>query len=180
MHNANTIFTIPRIFELLRITPFRSFPRKRESSSFWTDVDPCFRGCNDNGDFHFFGWAAALWKFSSAYPAAPARVSAPIGQLRAHRRYSLSRALPRDSSPGYDSTALFGNDLRIALSLQMPAPNRVERNWFEGRRSEVRMRAGGSPPYIRRRTRGREMVTSKQVYEIWRAFVGRAHRKDNV
>jgi hypothetical protein len=40
-----------------KITPCRSFPRKREFSSFWTDVDPRLRGGDNNGDFHFVGWS---------------------------------------------------------------------------------------------------------------------------
>jgi hypothetical protein len=45
-------------FALLKITPCLSFPRKRESSSMWTDVDPRLRGGDNTGDFHLLGWAA--------------------------------------------------------------------------------------------------------------------------
>jgi hypothetical protein len=37
---------------------FLSFPRKRESRSLWTDVDPRLRGGDDNSDSHLLGWAA--------------------------------------------------------------------------------------------------------------------------
>ena len=47
---------IPRS-ALSKITRRQSFPRKRESISCWTDVDPRLRG-GDTGDFHPFGWAA--------------------------------------------------------------------------------------------------------------------------
>ena len=36
-----------------------SFPRKRESSSMWMDLDPRLRGGDNTGDFHLFGWDAA-------------------------------------------------------------------------------------------------------------------------
>jgi hypothetical protein len=40
-----------------KITPRRSFPRKRESSFFRTGVDPRLRGGDNKGDFHLVGWA---------------------------------------------------------------------------------------------------------------------------
>ena len=43
---------------LLKITPRQSFPRKRESSSFWTGLGPRLRGGDNNGDFDLLGWAA--------------------------------------------------------------------------------------------------------------------------
>jgi hypothetical protein len=48
-----------------KIRPRQSFPRKRESRSFWTDVDPRLRGGDDNGDFHLIGCAAGPWVLSS-------------------------------------------------------------------------------------------------------------------
>ena len=42
---------------LSKITPGLSFPRKRESSSMWTYVDPRLRGGGNTRDFHLFGWA---------------------------------------------------------------------------------------------------------------------------
>jgi hypothetical protein len=38
---------------------YLSFPRKRESSPLWTDVDPRLRGGDEGGDFHLFGWATS-------------------------------------------------------------------------------------------------------------------------
>jgi hypothetical protein len=48
-------------FALSKITRGLSFPRKRESSSMWTYVDPRLRGGDNTGDFHLFGWAAGPW-----------------------------------------------------------------------------------------------------------------------
>jgi hypothetical protein len=45
-------------FARSKTTPSRSFPRKRESTLFWTDVDPRLRSGDDSGDFHLLQWAA--------------------------------------------------------------------------------------------------------------------------
>jgi hypothetical protein len=41
-----------------KIAAILSFPRKRESTFFWADVDPRLRGGDNKGDFHLLGWAA--------------------------------------------------------------------------------------------------------------------------
>jgi hypothetical protein len=51
-------------FALSKITPCQSFPRKRESSRMWTELDPRLRGGDNTGDFHLFGWAARPWTLS--------------------------------------------------------------------------------------------------------------------
>jgi hypothetical protein len=44
-----------------KITRCRSFPRKRDSSPTWTDLDPRLRGGDNSGDFHLLGLATGPW-----------------------------------------------------------------------------------------------------------------------
>ena len=81
-------------FALLKITPCQSFPRKRESSRMWTELDPRLRGGDNTGDFHLLGWAAGpsiLSRNSTHY-------SFPLSSLG---RACLSRPRPATNpSPG--------------------------------------------------------------------------------
>jgi len=53
-------------FAPLKVAAILSFPRKRESTYFWSDVDPRLRGGDNNGDFHLLGWAAGPRTLSMA------------------------------------------------------------------------------------------------------------------
>jgi len=55
------VYPEPIRFALSKITHWESFPRKRESSPFGTDLDPRLRGGDNNRDFHLLGWTVGPW-----------------------------------------------------------------------------------------------------------------------
>jgi hypothetical protein len=74
-----------------KITRGLSFPRKRESSSMWTGLDPrpsassgqAFRGGDNTGDFHLLGWAAGPWTLRVGMTMFADAFQHPLGTGRA-------------------------------------------------------------------------------------------------